>query len=41
MYLEAEIGNPQQVEWMYSVSGQPTRQWKTDRSLSWVVGTLA
>lgn len=37
LYLEAEISRPEEVEWLLATPGQPTRQWKTDRSLAWLV----
>lgn len=39
-YLEAEISTPNQVEWLFAVEGQPTRQWKTDTGTLWLVGPV-
>jgi hypothetical protein len=40
-YLEAEISEPDRVEWMLAVSGQPNKHWVTDRSVPYFVGSRA
>ncbi|MBI3461648.1 MAG: hypothetical protein HY000_01105 [Planctomycetes bacterium] len=37
-FLEAEICTPRQVEWMLAVSGQPSKQWVTERDSLYFVG---
>ena len=41
VYLDAEISDPHQVEWLLSLPGEPTRQWKTDLAQTWLVGLVA
>lgn len=41
LYLDAEIADGQQVEWLLSLPGQPARQWKTDLAQTWLVGPVA
>jgi len=41
LYLDAEISDAQQVEWLLSLPPQPARQWKTDLAQTWLVGLVA
>jgi hypothetical protein len=40
VYLDAEIASPGSAEWLLSVPGKPTRQWRTDLSQPWLVGLI-
>ncbi|MCI0463302.1 MAG: hypothetical protein L0Z62_40665 [Gemmataceae bacterium] len=36
-YLTAELSQPDRVEWMLALPGQPTRQWETEGTNTWFV----
>ncbi|MCI0465085.1 MAG: hypothetical protein L0Z62_49825 [Gemmataceae bacterium] len=36
-YLTAELSQPDRVEWMLALPGQPTRQWETEGTNTWLV----
>ena len=38
LFLEAEICSADQIEWMSSANGQPTRHWTTDAAVPCFVG---
>jgi hypothetical protein len=40
VYLDAEIASPGEAEWLLSVPGKPTRQWRTDLNQTWLVGLM-
>jgi hypothetical protein len=40
LYLDAEICGAREVEWLLSLPGQPARQWTTDLTQTWLVGSV-
>ena len=35
--LAAEISNPEKIEWLLNIPGQPVKQWETDARCTWIV----